>query len=151
MKSDPETPLTPRARAMKARRRTYAVTLASGREVYPTDVRMESTYAGLLEGSREQASAMILKVLPSIAQKALPGRGPIVVVPSETWPLPHFVFFAALLSTKACRTREPDYQSQLVLCWFADRLDRTILWMIANTITDELWESEAEDFDAYDI
>ena len=54
--------------------------LANGREVFLGRFEVEATYSGLIEGSLEQGSRLILRGLAEAAAKSLASDNPLVVV-----------------------------------------------------------------------
>ena len=105
--------------------------LPNGREVFLGRFEVEATYSGLIEGSLEQGSRLILRGLAQTAAKSLGSDNPLVVVNPGVIPLPRYHLSARLFSTTRVKITHPDYKSRLFVSWFPDRL----LTTYANTAT----------------
>jgi hypothetical protein len=122
-------------------------TLTSGRTVFLSRLLLGSTYAGQLEGTLETASYYIRRSLAErIAEVMQPGK-PLVVVGNDTSVLPSFQWIAEFHSQRAVHTDDPDYSSQLFVCWFTDDIPDTLHSAIADVLAAVNWEAQATDYD----
>jgi hypothetical protein len=121
--------------------------LPSGREVSLSRFAITLTYAGALEGSPEMVSPHILEHLPVRAARMLSPARPLVIVPPARMPLPKWLCVAELDSCSGARHTDPDYNSRLYVCWFADDTTRSIDAMVEAVLPQLNWEQAAEDYD----
>jgi hypothetical protein len=125
--------------------------LQNGREIYLERFSIAGTYAGVLEGSPETVSPIILQRLPGHAAQILSPANPLVIVPPSRMPLPGWLCVAQFGSQRGARQTDPDYNSRLYACWFADDMTRSIDVMVKAVLPYLDWERLAEDFDSMDF
>lgn len=121
-------------------------TLVDGREVFLTRLVLTQTYAGVLEGSPATVSRSIRKSIADRVAKELP-RMPLVILDDGEGPLPGFQWAAAFDSPRGTRTTDPDYSSQLALCWFSDTIPSNLEGAIDALLGRVDWDAQAEDYD----
>jgi hypothetical protein len=125
--------------------------LLNGREVYLSRFTLAPTYAGLAEGSPEMASPFILERVAQKAALLLPPANPLVVVPPPRMPLPCWLCVAELGSRRGARESDPDYNSRLFVCWFAENTEWSIDALVEAVLPHLDWERVAEDYDIMDF
>ncbi|HEV3079732.1 MAG TPA: hypothetical protein VGY66_08130 [Gemmataceae bacterium] len=125
--------------------------LPNGREVYLGRFAVEATYSGLIEGSLEQGSRMILRGLAETAAKSLGSDNPLVVVNPGVIPLPRYHLGARLFSTTGVKISHPNYKSRLFVSWFVDSLASTIDALVESVLPKVDWEANAADYDITDF
>jgi hypothetical protein len=121
--------------------------LETGRKVFLKRLRIDGTFAGHMEGSPESVSKFVLKHTPSDVQSDMRPGQPLVVIQSDEMPLPDFRFIAKFESSRGVKQTDPDYSSQLYVCWFQGDLSRSMDQVISDVLKRVDWEANAEDFD----
>ena len=122
-------------------------TLPSGRNVFLSDLKLSSTYAGALEGSPETLTPHLRKGIAQSVQKSLPPGTPLVIIGAEVEVLPSYRWIAKFISRRGVKTTDPDYSSRLYLCWFSEELYRDLPGAIEEILLPIDWESLAADYD----
>jgi hypothetical protein len=125
--------------------------LASGREVFISRFYADCTYSGVLEGGPEAASPHILSSIREDVPRVLPPGKPLVVVNPESMPLPPYRLVVELESRRGTKTTDPDFNSRLFVCWFADSLSPGVDALIRSVLGSVDWEAHAEDYDIMDF
>ena len=113
--------------------------LPNGREVELSSFRISGTYAGVMEGDRQNASRHMLNDLKHRRE------GSFMVVPVGM-PFPDWKCEADL----GCRTGAHagrDYRSSLSVTWFVANPSRTIDTLVKGVLPHLNWEQDAEDIE----
>lgn len=125
--------------------------MPNGRDVALKSFRLDSTYAGVLEGSPEQAGEGTLKQLRKLVEKNATGAWPIVLIEPPTLPLPSYQVTIRMTSSRGVRQSDPDYSSQLQIIGFVDSVDHSISDIINSLLPQVDWEASAADYDIMDF
>src|SRR5579859_2510490 len=97
---------------------------STGRTIRLLRLSISGTYEGQLEGSPEHLSTLILKNnLPAWVAQFAAKNEPLLVLPTDSFPLPDFIWTAKLTSRRGVKNTDPDFYSELTLRWFADGLN----------------------------
>ena len=112
--------------------------LPDGREVKLLTFKISGTYAGVMEGDRQNASRFMLRDLEHRRE------GTVVVVPSKM-PFPDWECEADFESPTAARTTEPGYQSSLCVTWYVADPSVSIETMVKAVLPYLNWEENAKD------
>ncbi|MFE1879533.1 hypothetical protein [Streptomyces diastatochromogenes] len=137
------------------------ITLSSGRSIELTELRMSSTYGGMLEGYPcKPVNDMKVRVLQRQAERAFPSTPVHLVPPSHEYPdltagafgpvevLPSVACIGAFRSTAVAPELDPVlYRSALTVVWF-----QTVLDVPSGEDTDLAfrsicWEQLAQDYE----
>ncbi len=122
--------------------------LPAGRVVYLTRLLLTPTYEGVLEGSPALVSQHIRERLASSVPYALGIPAPFVVIDDGAPALPPYRWVASFRSPRAVqRVNDPDYESQLTLCWFTAAIPADIHALFAEALSEMDWDASAEDYD----
>ena len=127
--------------------------LTSGRTVYLLQLSIVYTYAGVLEGSRATATEHISNSLSDRVRDIAHLNAPLYIIPPSTSPLPDYLWITEFLSNEAVHHKDPDYASELSVCWFSDQsaFDLKLNDFIRATIADIDWNKYAVDYDIMDF
>jgi hypothetical protein len=125
--------------------------LPSGRTVQLERLYLDSTYAGVMEGSPERASPSILRQQREEARRLLAPGKPIVVSDPGCIPLPTYRLIAELVSRKGVRNTAPEFSSHLFIAWFSDEISKPIDELIGPVLDELDWDRHAEDFDIMNV
>ena len=121
------------------------------RKIRLTDLAVNSTFAGCLEGTPETNSQHIMEDLEhSLKQKQHRDMGLAIIRPAE-FPLPGYRFVGTFLSPQAINLEDLEMGSRLQVCWFDDNLDQSINEMVQVALSQVNWEAAAMNYDIYDI
>ncbi len=125
--------------------------LPNGREVYLVRFKMVGTYSGFLEGSPKTISHVVREGLAERAASVLPPARPLAIVPAPAGDLPPWLCVAELESRHGVRHTDPDYNSRLYACWFAENTAQSVDAMVEAALPHLNWELNAEDDDIMDF
>ena len=126
---------------------------AKGRVVYLSEVSISSTYAGQREGSPETISRHILKDLSARLKEMVPGDIPVLSLSTGSFPLPPYLWIAKFSSRQGVKNIDPDFNSELAVCWFADgtAFDKSVNDIIVAQLARFDWDLHATDYDITDF
>ena len=126
---------------------SHSFLLPNGRQVSLQRLLVSGTYSGWLAGERGKVSRKILQRTPaSVEHDLFPGK-PLLILKSAGHPLPDWRIVAELHSMSGIQHQDPDYASQLYLCWFVETVGRDIHRQIAAALDKVVWEKLAEEYD----
>jgi hypothetical protein len=118
-----------------------------GWKVYLTGLDVFPTFRGCLEGTPDDNSLAIIKWLRQgkahHPNKDLPV---LAMIPSQL-PLPPYTWEAELNSRQCLHTKDPDFNSHLLVVWFTDGLDHNIAELTQKTVSQITWKEHAKDYD----
>lgn len=123
----------------------------NGRNVHLVGFRMLGTYSGMLEGSIEDASKYIRTNLNERVARLLPPNSPLVVVEPPQGELPQWICIGEFESNRGARNSDPDFNSQLNICWLMADTSRSLDEVIASILPYVDWEGNAKDYDLMDF
>jgi hypothetical protein len=121
--------------------------LSSGRSVYLSALNMSGTFEGALEGSPETLTRHLRERLAQSVHKILPPGMPLVIIGADVPVLPKYQWVARFFSRRGVNTDDPDYNSELTLCWFSEELYRDLPAAINEILLPLDWERLAGDYD----
>lgn len=126
-------------------------TTPQGREIYLGELSVESTYAGVLEGSRESISELFLKDISRFFND--PDWLPVFVIVPQAFPLPSRTWYARFSSNRGVKTDDPDFCSRLAVRWFTDTdaFDQSINDLIKSILPLFDWDQHARDWNIMDF
>jgi hypothetical protein len=124
----------------------FSYQLPDGRSIDLMGFRLEDTYSGVLEGSRETASQYIREGLPERIAKILPPGNPLVVIAYSKGELPPWLCVDQFESFNGRRTAYPASGSRLYVCWFLEDTLRDLDAEIKLILPKIDWEGLAENF-----
>lgn len=110
------------------------------------DLSVFPTYRGALEGTPEGISAAIIKRLKS-GKAHHPNKELPVLLIAPQIPLPRYTWEAELNSWQCLNTRDPDFNSHLLVVWFTNDLDHNLIELTRQTVSQIVWKEHAKDYD----
>lgn len=112
----------------------------SGRKIALTELHIIRTYAGCLEGRPETNARSIRRRLKEN------GQAQVILDDGEAI-LPPLQWQAEFQCGDAVRTKDPDYASRIVVCWFTHVLPDALADALQAVVNQIDYEADAEDFD----